>query len=103
MNVLLINQCFYPDVVAVSQYLTDLAVELSAREHKVTVLVSNRAYDDPTVKFPSRELWKNVEIIRVPTLGFGRKSKWWRIVDFLSFFLSCIWRIIRLPRQEVVI
>src|SRR6058998_1648363 len=35
---LLLNQCFYPDVVSTAQHLTDLARELSARGHEVNVL-----------------------------------------------------------------
>jgi hypothetical protein len=46
MKVLLLNQCFYPDVVATSQHLTDLAIELVKSGHQVTVLASRRGYDD---------------------------------------------------------
>jgi colanic acid biosynthesis glycosyl transferase WcaI len=103
MNILLVNQCFYPDVVAVSQYLTDLAVSLSTRGHSVTVLASNRAYDDPDVTFPDKQIWKGIKVIRVSTLGWGRKSKWLRIADFASFFLNCFVQICRIAKQDVVV
>jgi hypothetical protein len=37
MKILLINQFFYPDEAATSQFLTDLAVELSDRGHSIEV------------------------------------------------------------------
>jgi len=56
LKFLLLNQCFYPDVVATAQHLTDLATELSARGHEVTVVASDRGYDDPSIRFPRREV-----------------------------------------------
>ncbi|MCU1307992.1 MAG: hypothetical protein JWN45_2687 [Acidobacteriaceae bacterium] len=103
MNILLVNQCFYPDVVAVSQYLTELAVSLSTRGHNVTVLASNRAYDDPEVTFPDQQIWKGIKVIRVSTLGWGRKSKWLRIADYASFFVNCFVQICRIAKQDVVV
>lgn len=41
MNVLLLNQCFYPDVMATAQHLTDLAVGLARKGHEVTVVASD--------------------------------------------------------------
>ncbi len=47
MKVLLLNQCFYPDVVATAQQLTHLAVGLAEKGHQVTVIAGDRGYDDP--------------------------------------------------------
>ena len=47
MRITLINQAFYPDVVATGQYLTDFALALVERGHEVTVISSRRAYDVP--------------------------------------------------------
>jgi len=43
MKFLLLNQTFYPDVMATSQYLSELAVRLVERGHEVTVITSRRA------------------------------------------------------------
>jgi hypothetical protein len=48
MKVLLLNQCFYPDVMATAQHLTDLAVALVREGHEVTVVASDRGYDNPS-------------------------------------------------------
>ena len=103
MNVLLLNQCFYPDVVATAQYLTDLAVGLAERGHSVTVVASQRGYDDPTVRFPKHEVWNGINIIRIPSLGLGKAAKWRRAADFGSYLLSCVTRLAILPRFDVVV
>ncbi len=103
MKILLLNQCFYPDVVATAQQLTDLAVELTARGHSVTVLASRRGYDNPAQQYPPRETWKGISIIRIPSLGLGKRSKWRRILDFASYWVSCVLRLALLPRFEVVV
>jgi colanic acid biosynthesis glycosyl transferase WcaI len=51
MRVLLLNQCFYPDVMATAQQLTSLARGLAERGHAVTVIASDRGYDDPSHRF----------------------------------------------------
>ena len=103
MHLLLLNQCFHPDVVATAQQLTDLAVGLAAEGHSVTVLASRRGYDDPATRYPARENWKGISIIRIPSLGLGKRSKWRRILDFASYWASCVWRLALLPRFDVVV
>ena len=103
MKVLLLSQVFYPDVVAVAQYLTDLGVSLSAAGHEVTVLCSRRGYDNPANEFPGYETWNGVKIRRVPVWGLGKKSKLRRIISAVSFFLSSFSLLILMPRQDVVV
>ncbi|MEO8436230.1 MAG: glycosyltransferase family 4 protein [Pyrinomonadaceae bacterium] len=103
MKVLLLNQCFYPDVAATGQYLTELGKGLVDRGHSVTVLTSRRAYDDPNVNFPKRQTWKGIKIIRLSTFGLGKKGRARRALDFASFSLTCVLRLALLPRFDVVI
>jgi colanic acid biosynthesis glycosyl transferase WcaI len=103
MRFLLVNQCFYPDVAATGQYLTDLALELSGRGHKVTVVTSDRGYDDATKRFPHREAWRGIEIIRIRTLSLGKETKWRRALNFGSFLLNCTLRLALLPKFDAVI
>ena len=103
MKVLLLNQCFHPDVASTAQHLTDLAVGLAERGHEVTALASRRCYDKPTLRFPRRERWKNITIIRIPSLGFGKSAKWRRAADFGSYLLSCVARLVVLPKFDVVV
>ena len=103
MKVLLLNQCFYPDVVSTAQHLTDLALELAAQGHEVTVVAGRRGYDDTEARFPARERWRGVDIIRIPTLGLGKKARWRRAADFASFLMCCVLRLLVVPRQDAVV
>jgi glycosyltransferase involved in cell wall biosynthesis len=103
LKFLLLNQCFYPDVVSTAQHLTDLAVELSRKGHEVTVIAGDRGYDNPTVRFPRRETWNGVTIIRIPALALGKSSRWRRALTFGSFLVHCVLRLFLLPRFDVVV
>jgi len=102
MRVLLLNQCFYPDVVSTAQHASDLVAALAERGHEVTVVAGTRAYDNPYIQFPKEEQWRGSRILRVPCLALGKTAKWRRVANFASFFLSCILRLVFLPRFDVV-
>lgn len=102
MKILLLNQCFYPDVVSTAQHASDLVAALAERGHEVTVVASSRAYDGPQTKFAKEERWSGSRILRVPCLALGKSAKWRRVANFASYFLSCILRLIFLPRFDVV-
>jgi glycosyltransferase involved in cell wall biosynthesis len=103
VKVLLLNQTFYPDVMATGQYLTEVAVRLVEGGHEVTVVTSRRAYDHPETQFPKRETWRGIRIYRVASTGFGKGAKWRRAVDFASFLALCALRLAVLPKHDVVV
>lgn len=103
MKVLLLNQCFWPDVVATAQQLTDVARGLAERGHQVTVITSRRGYDDPSMRFARRERWHDIEIIRVRSIAAGKTSRWRRALNFASFLGTCALRLVMIPRQDVVV
>ena len=103
MRITLINQAFHPDVVSSGQHLTDLAVALAQSGHEVTVITSRRAYDDPAKKFPARETWRGIRIFRVFNTGFGKRAKWRRAADFLTFLISCCARLCLLAKPDVIV
>ena len=82
MKILILNQAFYPDVVATGQYATDLAVALAEAGHQVSVVSSSRGYDDPALQFPARQFWKGITIYRIAPTRFGKASRWRRAIDF---------------------
>lgn len=103
MKVLLLNQCFWPDVVATAQQLTMLARRLSERGHQVTVITSRRGYDNQTQVFAKRERLQRIEIFRISSLRMGKASRWRRALNFGSFLLTCAGRLLLTPRHDVVI
>ena len=102
MKFLLLNQTFYPDVMATGQYLTEVAVRLVERGHEVTVVTSRRAYDHAETQFPKRETWRGIRIYRVASTGFGKGAKWRRAADFASFLALCSLRLALLPSGRAV-
>lgn len=103
LKILLLNQTFYPDVVATAQYLTDLALQLKERGHEVSVISGRRAYDQSEREFPAHEVWRGILIRRVWASRFGKLAKSRRAMDFATFILSCCCRLMLMPRQDVVV
>jgi glycosyltransferase involved in cell wall biosynthesis len=103
LKFLLLNQTFYPDVMATGQYLQELALELVSRGHEVTVVTSRRAYDHPEKRFPKRETWRGIRIHRVSSTGFGKTAKWRRASDFATFMFCCAARLALLPKPDAII
>jgi colanic acid biosynthesis glycosyl transferase WcaI len=103
MNVLILNQAFYPDVVSTAQHASDLARSLTQAGHEVTVICNSRGYDDPKLRFPKQETWNRVKIVRVRSTGFGKSTKWRRAADFGTFMASCAFHLWSLPQFDVVV
>ncbi|MBZ5684397.1 MAG: glycosyltransferase family 4 protein [Acidobacteriia bacterium] len=103
MQVLILNQAFYPDVVSTAQHAADLARALTQADHEVTVICNSRGYDDPKLRFPNQETWNRIRIIRVRSSGFGKSAKWRRAADIGSFMASCAYHLRSLPRFDVVV
>ena len=103
MKILLLNQCFYPDVVSTAQHLTDLATALSEQGHEVTVVTSDRGYDDPSTRFRRRERWRGIDVIRIRSFSFGKNSRWRRAFNFGSFLFVCSLRLLTLPRFDLIV
>lgn len=89
--------------MATGQYLAEVSVALVQRGHKVTVLTSRRAYDDPGKLFPKTETWRGVRIIRIGSTGFGKGARWRRAADFASFLALCSLRLATLPRHDAIV
>ena len=103
MRFLLLNQCFYPDVVSTAQHLADLARGLAGQGHEVTVVTSDRGYDKPRERYQLRESWNGVQIIRIPSLSLGKETKLKRALNFGSFLIVCSLRLLTLRRFDVVV
>ena len=103
VRIVVLNQTFPPDVVSSAQHAGDLARELRALGHEVTIIASRRAYDEPSVRFPSTRDWYGVEVIRVGCSAFGKGARWRRAADFGTFLWSCLFRLMLLPRCDVVV
>lgn len=102
-RILLISQVYVPDAIAVGQHFHDATKELARRGHPVTVYTSNRAYNDPSIRFPARETIDGVDVIRLPLTSFGKKRMLLRIAAVGSFLMQAILRCLFTSRYDHVI
>lgn len=97
MNVLIVNQFFYPDVAATSQLLTDLVRHIGER-HNVTVICSAGRYD---ARQDSSEAPPAI-VRRVPGLPFARGFAT-RALSYGVFSFGALFYSLREARPDVII
>ena len=98
-----VNRFYAPDHSATSQILTDLCRALAAAGAEVTVVTSRMRYDDPGAKLPASETLDGVRVRRVATTRFGRATVVGRLIDYLSFYVSASWVLLRIARRGDII
>ena len=96
MNLLLMNQFFWPDSAATSQLLADLARELAAQGHEVQVICGGSYAATDASDAPA------VAIHRVKGLNFSRGIVG-RVTSYCSFYAGAFWRALTVPRPDVVV
>jgi len=103
-SLLIVTQHFYPEVAAIAQLMTDLAVDLAAKGIDVTVLAAVPYYLlTPDLRIPSQEEYKGVKIIRVYTTRFNLNNILGRIPNWLSFHFFVMLKCLLIPRHDVVL
>lgn len=97
MNVLLINQFFWPDTAATGQLLTDVTRGIDPDAHAVTVLCGNSIYGgvDAAASPP-------VKVVQCGTVAFSRGNIG-RVVCYASFFVGAVVRGFRGSRPALVV
>ena len=103
MRILFINQFFYPDASATSQLLTDLAVDLAAAGHEVSVLTGNALYQASPEPLRARESYKGVTIRRIYCGRFDRESGLRRAISYGRFLFGAGVRLFRRRRLDVIL
>lgn len=84
--------------------LSDLAFGLAERGMRVTVITSRLCYDGDDKSLARHESFSGVDIRRVWTTRFGRSSLTLRAIDYLTFYISAAWALLRTAgRGDVVI
>ncbi|HEX8633842.1 MAG TPA: glycosyltransferase family 4 protein [Pyrinomonadaceae bacterium] len=101
MRLLILNQFFYPDHSAISQLMTDLAESLVERGLCVTALAGRGLYNGGKT-LPPREDYRGVRVERAWATSFGKRSVAGRLADYFTFYLGATWKLLTLPRHDVV-
>ena len=102
-SLLFINQHYYPDFASTGQHLTDLAEHLAAEGYDVSVLCSQGRYLAGTLEVPKREVHRGVTIRRVRATAFGRGTHLGRLIDYASFYLQVLLRVLVGRRYDYVV
>lgn len=100
MKVIFINRYFYPDHSATSQLLTDLAFAFAQRDVEIHVIACRQIYDNPAAKLAADEVIQNVRVHRVWTSRFGRGNLGGRVLDYLTFYVSAFFCLLRLAKKN---
>lgn len=101
MRLIILNQFFYPDHSATSQLMTDLGESLVERGVEVTALAGRGRYNGGET-LPLREVYRGVKIERAWATSYGKHSLVGRVVDYLSFYVGATWKLLRIPRYDIV-
>ena len=102
-SLLFVNQHYAPDVAATGQCLADLAEYLVDVGYQVDVLAGHTRYDAGQVEAPAHEIRNGVRVRRVATTHFGRRTHLGRVVDYASFYLAVLARLLFGRRYDGVV
>ena len=87
MNILIVNQPYWPDHVATAQILQDMAEGLVKKGHQISVLCSAYSYDGQKSFLKEPNERNSVKIVRVKPIRIGKNNfTVLRLFGFLSFY-----------------
>jgi glycosyltransferase involved in cell wall biosynthesis len=79
-TLLIFSQVYIPDPASAGQHIADAAEESARRGWRVVVYTSARGYDNPSIRYPKREVIRGVEVRRLPLSSFGKGSLLIRLI-----------------------
>ncbi len=100
MKIIFVNRYFFPDNSATSQILTDLAFYLADNGYDIHVVTSRCNYTDNTIEYDDKEVNNNLTIHRIWTTRFGRSNLVGRTVDYFSFYVSSLFKLMYLVKKS---
>jgi colanic acid biosynthesis glycosyl transferase WcaI len=106
MNVLLISPHYPPEIRSVSVLMSQLAEDLAARGHAVTVLAPyppSHIDEAPGASTPPPDAGTGVRVVRVPVLPFVKVPRAVRAVTHFTLAASMVWYGLRAGRHDAVI
>jgi glycosyltransferase involved in cell wall biosynthesis len=102
-RLIFVNRFFFPDYSATSQILTSLVSHMAADCREVHVITSNQLYDNPNAGLPAVEIVNGVHVHRISSTKFGRAGLLGRAMDYLSFYGSLLFSMLRIVKPQDVI
>jgi glycosyltransferase involved in cell wall biosynthesis len=102
MNVAILSQYFFPELISTGQLLTELAEDLVDFGCSVLVVAGQPTYYESSSVPPVME-HRGIRIIRVGNTQLGKNSVSGKILNSTTFFLGAVRRSLALPRDTVVL
>jgi colanic acid biosynthesis glycosyl transferase WcaI len=109
MRILIICQYFPPEVAPIGVMMKELADDLAAGGHRVTVVTGFPSHPAGVV-FPGwrqrlarRERLGGVDVVRCYQFSSPRRTTLSRVLTYASFGLTALLASLRLPRQDVAL
>ncbi|MCK4872701.1 MAG: glycosyltransferase family 4 protein [Phycisphaerales bacterium] len=103
MRVTIINQFYVPDISPTAHLSASLADDRAARGDAVTVITSWGGYVPASTDQSKSSKDDNPRVHRIWTPRLGKATHIKRLIDYASFYIGALWRVVRLPRQDVII
>jgi len=95
-KIIFINRFFYPDQSATSQILSDLLFNISDDLLRDVYVVTSRNEYQGNMRLPQTECINNINVHRVWTSNFGRGSFVGRTLDYMTFYISSFFYLMRI-------
>ncbi len=102
-RLLFLNRCFYPDVEATGQFLTELCEELE-NDFKIHVICGNPLYRKVKKRGLIHKTYhRNITIWRVNNTTLPKKFLLIRLINLISYFIPCFLWTFLIRKMDCVI
>lgn len=102
-KIIFVNRFFYPDQSATSQILSDLVFNIKESINAEIHIVTSRSTYENNKVLASDEVENGVVIHRVWTSRFGRSNLVGRLLDYLSFYISTFFMLMKVTSRNNII
>ena len=103
MKILFVNRFYHPIPTGTARTLTDLAEDLSQMGVRVSVITSDSGYRDYDERYRRQETCHGVQIYRVAIGRFDPRRIWGWVLNAFYFYPVALIKILRLPKQDLVV
>ena len=102
MNIAILSQYFFPELISTGQLLTELAEEFVKMGCSVLVVAGQPTYYESS-RVPAEMNHRGIKILRVGNTQFEKNSIHGKVLNSATFFLGTVRRSLTLPRDTVVL
>jgi colanic acid biosynthesis glycosyl transferase WcaI len=103
MRITIVNQFYKPDLAPTAHLAATLAEHRAAMGDQVTIIAGKGAYTAKPIASTSARTAENPRILRVWTPGLGKSTNLKRLVDYAAFYAFALFKLVTMPRQDVII